>query len=72
MEQQPAVAPSDSSDDPPVVPLNLPAEPVFTGASVDRPSTPACETGPSQSRYGTPRSTASGGDGGDPMVPAAS
>eukprot|EP00969_Alexandrium_andersonii_P340729 15060324-Alexandrium_andersonii.AAC.1 len=62
-----AAAPSDSSDDPPVVPLNLPADgttPAHTGPAAapvclpqevtDRPGTPAGETGPPQSRYSTP------------------
>eukprot|EP00969_Alexandrium_andersonii_P072654 3206325-Alexandrium_andersonii.AAC.1 len=42
MEQQPPVGASDSSDDPPVVPLNLPVDgsmPVFTGEST-KPANP--------------------------------
>eukprot|EP00969_Alexandrium_andersonii_P010728 467330-Alexandrium_andersonii.AAC.1 len=57
---------SDSSDDPPVAPLNLPTDgtaPVFTGEptdqssppQVDQPGSPAEEAGQSQSKYGTPR-----------------
>eukprot|EP00969_Alexandrium_andersonii_P081099 3575968-Alexandrium_andersonii.AAC.1 len=68
MEQQPPVRASDSSDDPLVVPLNLPVDgtaPVFAGPPAgsanpwrnefyDRTSTPAGEAGPVQSRYGPP------------------
>eukprot|EP00969_Alexandrium_andersonii_P310591 13724665-Alexandrium_andersonii.AAC.1 len=60
MEQQPPVGASDSSDDPPVAPLNLPVNgptPVFTGESTepanpwrseffDRASGPVGEAGP--------------------------
>eukprot|EP00969_Alexandrium_andersonii_P279749 12365948-Alexandrium_andersonii.AAC.1 len=58
------------------------AVPVFTGAATgptvplqgpaDRPSTPACEAGLSQSRSGAPRSSASATDGVDQSAPAAS
>eukprot|EP00969_Alexandrium_andersonii_P057253 2524706-Alexandrium_andersonii.AAC.1 len=60
MEQQPPVGASDSSDDPPVVPLNLPVDgsmPVFMGGPnepvnpwraefFDRTSGPVGEAGP--------------------------
>eukprot|EP00969_Alexandrium_andersonii_P267425 11818447-Alexandrium_andersonii.AAC.1 len=79
MAQQPVAAPSESSDDPPVVPLNLPVDgtaPVFAGEPTDPPSpgqrepivrasTPAGDAGPAQSRYGTPRLSVSVADGVD-------